>query len=436
MIKSSECRNRVFNSSVLLPGIDRFNLITETQKLLLLFLKSIPIFSILFIFSCDKISVFGENQHESAPCQYCHQSPPPTGEHFFHVYTQTKREQITCIECHAGSIEKMLWKPTVSRKRIRDMRGFQTQIVVDSILTLESTPVYNITKSGCEVELRTDSVFKADFDTISSVVLTLGTYDSISINDISYVYFEYIRTQKLNDTDKVNIFKNPVVYDKCSYSYSSGKIWVRNLGPKNILLFVADSLNQLTVDEEKRELHYWYTNYNYIDTAIFKLVKVEETFIGELPIEERSNYVSVIKGDSLVLEYISGNEHWDLKVEEIVYQIRNDSLYRLFADSIVTYGDETFASHTSLHGDGKVDVKFKHEEYTYFVEETVDVKIHNITGEKTGGGIRVIGSWDPKKRTCYTAGVSNQNCHNNLAPSETFWYTDEIPEFYIPIYKE
>lgn len=362
----------------------------------------------LILMACFDVGPANTNQMTG--CQSCHQSPPTSGEHYYHLYSQTRRaEKITCIECHASSITKMLWKPEYIRNQtIVVMRGFQTWETNSDGWKMIYSNAHNIKESLCTHRVSGDSLYKANLDSLSGPLLTLTANDSLIIGPHQF---------KIITKANPSVFQ---VYHNCEYALQGDRLYQRIIGDKDVYVTQFGPKNKLIVDTLVDSLYYVIDNKDFKDTLQQQKIWPAGHFLWSLD----SNQIKKIQ-----TVFPDGKKDVFLSTKGTVHQVRGDTLYFINPDSSIVYGDQPFAIHGRRHGDGVVDVNFLHEKNTIYRDSIINIEKDRFTGDVLDQTVMSIGGWNPVKKSCYTPGVSEGQCHNSSERAETYWYTWKLPDF-------
>jgi len=345
--------------------------------------------------------------HNQAACLDCHQNPPKTGEHTYHLFSQSKRaEQMTCIDCHASSVKKMNWKYGVVKKGTL-LRGYGKWQKTDSSWIFSWKDVLLARQSGCKFRYSGDTIYSYALDSFPGPVKILDDQDSVQIFPKK---FRVLYNSSLDSIQE---------YDPCEYRYFSRAIYKWEKTPMNIVVTVLGSKSHYYRDTVYDSLFYYIPS-TYTNDIEFNLSQSAPKFFSLLSEEQLEDVLTTLpNGKRLLLTNYEGK----------TYQVVGDSLYQVYPDSQINYNTPDFLGFTSLHGNGHVDLKFLHESYTYYKDSVVRIDTNKINGEITGGRAKSIGAWNPVRKSCWTKGVSGGNCHDGMDRAETFWYSDKLPDF-------
>ncbi len=361
---------------------------------------------------CQRLDMNTSTQLQPTDCQGCHQSPPPTGEHFYHLYTQNARPQIRCDDCHQTVIDKMNYDFKLTVVYTRLFHGFETRRVKNDSIMLAVPYIQEAAFNKCEIEIKGNVIYRTESDSITDPVQEVSEADSLKITYHEIIYFpvdsNWLKADPKTRGDKR--YRSPETFDRCEYDYSKNTIYKRVLGPFTDKVLEFDERNNLTPLEELNSYYIFYPDTSLIDSLSFALVSLSQTNLSLLPETEQLKAVSIINGKEKVLEK-----------QGVYYRLTKDSLTQLRIDTLTDFSQPVFATTTGLHGNGVVDLHFKNENFTFLKEDTVEVDSSLLTGEVNVITINRIGAWNPKRKTCWNSGVSSAECHNFL-PGETRWY--------------
>jgi hypothetical protein len=389
--------------------------------------------------TCDTVPLQTTDMPQVAGCQSCHLSPPPTGEHLYHLYKVTgKPNQILCEDCHASAVSQTFWEPVVRRKKLRSFLSWDRLELSPPAMSLIWSPVDTLSYSLCLTEIRGNVLYGARRD---SAVIFIGAPqpgDSIHAAADSIRWFAYDSTiirgldtigsgpQPLIDTIKIKVYKAPLAYSACDHLIRNDTLF------KSTVLGFPDTLLQLDEGDsliERRQYNRRFVlspNFNLRDTLTGVLVPPESTTLAGMPPVQRRQFTTQVGENQYIIRAVDTTLRQidtavRMFVDTLLYQVEGNSLYLLERDSTVHFGNNLFSTTTSLHGNNRIDILFRQEEQTLFRRDTLRARIDTLSGDTLGYDINHIGAWSPRRASCWSFGLNPANCHENVYV-EKFWY--------------
>ncbi len=364
-------------------------------------------------------------------CNSCHFSPPPTGLHEFHVFQQTARAEITCIECHGSAIRQMSFFKIYKKEFVKIITVWDQEVVDrDTVLKLiypRNTFPYALVDPqnrylSCNISIQADTLFSTKQSNCSLKVI-VGSEDSIGTgpgnedpyNDFVWVYPFKDSVRKINcnpftnlcDTTYVRSYKNPVPYSVCQYSR------------KDDTLFFCDRVRDTTKIKVLKENDTLFTDSTFgivfvfspdslSDSLVFNLRKIDKTPYSILSLKEQQKILTSENSQQYILE----------KLDNTVlnyYQLSGDTLFRLSLQQSLDYEDSIFAMNSALHNNGRIDIFFSNETTTNYRVDTITLN------DPYNPLLKISGAWRPERLSCMSEGVKMAQCHERIN-GETFWY--------------
>ncbi len=371
----------------------------------------------LLIFSflqsgCQNVSNDSGFQVEQASCQSCHLSPPNSGMHNFHLFEQSASYQISCKDCHGGSIIKMPWIHEFKRNYPRNLGGYQKLKVSGDSLYLDRVIFQEREYNLCEARISNDSLYVGNLDSLTFTGYTIGPLDKIVWSDSG---FEHHPLDSVNSADSL-IYLNPVFYNTCGFKLKGKEIYTREIGPVNHFIAIIPKVDYtLYEDNQKFVARVPAFDQKYIIN--YNLKSVVEPPFDDYPEDILEEFSTFIKGKGRFF-LLSNNG--------TLSQIKEDTLYTLEKDSSLDYDNLQLTTTSSLHGNGKLDIEFYNMEHTYYKQRLVSADTDNISGDTTRLIYQTLGAWNPIKKTCWSSGVyNNGSCHTKTF-YETPWYPEHM----------
>jgi len=405
--------------------------------------------SVFLLSSCiEPISLQSDKNPEVSDCQSCHFSPPPTGEHELHLFKQLNHtaRPITCQDCHASSIEKMIWQYSVRKNPNRDLHGWQT-IVNDAVKQTYqiSWPNEIISEySTCTTLHSGNQLFTAVRDSFFQFSLLVSPGDSIFRGDTAIWIFPFDAANSTTridtipadlflperlDTVIVSQFFEPTSYNSCQYHVKGDSLFLTQTGAFNALLLTLQPSDIVFDNDNIHKIIVLSQDPVNFQIELFGLIAARSTFLLEYSGGDFENYITVNNnGEGNVLFkldtlYDENNPAVINNIDSAFYQFVNDSLYKLLPDSSISYDKRIFATNTAHHNNGKIDVNFySPDTFSLYFAETLKVFLDPVTQDTIATTVRHRGAWDPKKLQCWSdETISAMQCHDRQN-GWTKWY--------------
>jgi hypothetical protein len=341
-------------------------------------------------------------------------------------------DQITCIQCHATALEKMNWNRKAKRQLVEIIDKWDTVDTNSGSINIQILSVDTYSYPLCFTRISGDTLYKADLTLIPRLVP--GEKDSIRVDYDSIYFFRFDSSYDSSvhlpgepaAVVEVNVFQEPIAYNVCGFLYNDSAIFEVVYDAKSGGQAQGTAFRDSIITRPEINRRFLLTpNENNTQSMELTLMPPESTFLGDMPHADRAPYLSEINGVQYALVHfdttwrIIGNRVW-ISGDTITAQLTGDTLFYLFPDSEIVFGDNIFAEVNSNHMNGKVDISFLHERQTEYRADTLEALMDSLTGNVTGYKIKVTGIWRPERASCGGVGLNPDLCH--VPVGETYWY--------------